>query len=145
MTAREKIQLGYELAFFPPALNKLWGGLRHHPVLENAAVGEALDMAALLHLTLPESGYASQRALQRLALYQAQSRAFGMPAFVRAVRARLGRPTLNANSVPGALVRDIALPVFGRVSATCPTSQSNAVPFVTPVRDVVPPQRDSRP
>lgn len=117
MTPREKIQLGYELAFFPPALNALWGRLRHHSILEDTAIGEALDMAALLHLALPESGYASQRAIQRLALYQARSRAFGMPAFVRAVRACLGRPPLDATVVPGALVRDIALPVFGRAPA----------------------------
>lgn len=114
MTPREKIQLGYELAFFPPVLNGLWGRLRHHPVLTDEAIGEALDMAALLHLALPESGYASQRAMQRLALYQARSRAFGMPAFVRAVRTRLHRRPLNATVVPGSLVRDIALPVFGR-------------------------------
>jgi hypothetical protein len=115
MTPREKIQLGYELAFFPPALNGLWGRLRQHPVLTDEAIGEALDMAALLHLALPESGYASLRAIQRLALYQARSRAFGMPAFVRAVRAHLRRPPLDATVVPGALVRDMALPLFGRV------------------------------
>ncbi len=122
MTPREKIQLGYELAFFPPALNALWGRLRHHPVLADAAVGEALDMAALLHLALPEGGYASQRAMQRLAFYQATSRAFGMPAFVRAVRICLGRPPLDATAVPGSLVRDIALPVFGRVAHPAPHS-----------------------
>jgi len=38
-----------------------------------------------------------------------------MPAFVRAVRASLRRPPLEATVVPGALVRDMALPLFGRV------------------------------
>lgn len=114
MTPREKIQLGYELAFHPPALNKLWGGLRHARTITDADTGEALDIAALLHLALPERGYASQKALGQLALYQAHSRAFGMPAFVRSVRQRLGRPPLAASQVPGHLVRDIALPVLGR-------------------------------
>jgi len=114
MTPREKIQLSYELAFYPPTLNKLWHGLRHRQTISNPEIGEALDMAAELHLALPEHGYASQKALTQLALYQARSRAFGMPAFVRAVRHRMGRPPLPASEVPGHLVRDIALPVLGR-------------------------------
>ncbi len=114
MTPRDRLQTAYELAFFPPALNALWGRLRRRPVLDDPAWGEALDDAARLHLALPEQGYASQTALARLARYQAQSRAFGMPAFVRNVRAALGRPPLANTVVPGALVRDIALPPFGR-------------------------------
>lgn len=116
MTPREKIQLGYELAFHPPALNRLWGGLRHGRSSLDQETCEVPDMAAMLHLALPEQGYASQRALAQLALYQARSRAFGMPGFVRAVRRHLGRPPIAAAEVPGHLVRDIALPVFGRTA-----------------------------
>ena len=114
MTAREKLQMGYELAFHPPALNALWGRLRANPSLGDPDLGEALDMAQLLQLCLPESGYASQSALTRLAMYQARSRAFGMPAFIRSVRKRVGRPPLTATEVPGHLVRDIGLPDFVR-------------------------------
>ena len=37
-----------------------------------------------------------------------------MPDFIQAVRQKVGRPPLTAKEVPGRLVRDIALPVFGQ-------------------------------
>ena len=108
MTPRDRVQLAYELAFFPPRMNGLWNRIRDGGTIsENEA--KALDDAALLHLALPEN-YNSQRALERLALFQAKSRAFGMPAFIRNVRVRVGRPVLTATTVPSNLVRDIALP-----------------------------------
>jgi hypothetical protein len=112
MTAREKLQLSYELAFYPPRLNALWRDLAAQKADACDAVAEALDDAARLQLALPESGFASQRALERLALYQARSRAYGMPRFIRAVRRRLNRPELADREVPARLVRDIALPAF---------------------------------
>jgi hypothetical protein len=120
MTAREKLQLAYELAFYPPALNLLWGTIRANPTLEDPDIGEALDIAETLHGRLPETGYASQQALTRLAFYQARARAFGIPVFIRSVRKRLGRPPLTATEVPGHCVRDIGLPVFER-PRTVPT------------------------
>lgn len=73
-----------------------------------------LDKALMLHLALPEKGYASQRALQRIALYQAKSRAFGMVTFLENIRAVVGCGAIGTNTVPGSYVRDIGLPVFSR-------------------------------
>lgn len=117
MTPREKLQFAYELAFFPPRLNELWGSIRKgRMAADDPMIHGALDDAARLHLALPEKGYASQRALERLAIYQARSRAYGMPGFVRAVREKLGLPQIPETRVPGHLVRDIALPAFARPS-----------------------------
>ena len=112
MTAREKLQLSYELAFFPPRLNQMWLRIRNQSDDLPAELGEMLDTALLLHQALPETGYSSQRALNRLALYQAKSRAFGMVRFLENVRRRLGRPEITVRFVPPHLVRDIGLPVF---------------------------------
>jgi len=114
MTAREKLQLSYELAFFPPKLNAFWRDvcLKNDGCCDETA--EALDDACRLHLALPDAGFASQRALERVAVYQARSRAYGMPRFLRAVCRHLHRPELMEKEIPGRLIRDIALPVFGR-------------------------------
>jgi len=112
MTPRERIQLAYELAFFPPRLNNFWNRVRDGVTVSEDEI-KSLDDAALLHLSLPEN-YASQRALERLALFQAKSRAYGMPAFIRGVRGRLGRPASAKSAVPARLVRDIALPPLAR-------------------------------
>ena len=112
MTAREKLQLSYELAFFPPRLNEIWWRIRDQSDDLPAELGELLDTALLLHQALPETGYASQRALNRLALYQAKARAFGMVRFLVNVRRRCGRPEMAAGCVPAHLVRDIGLPIF---------------------------------
>ena len=112
MTPRENLQLAYELAFFPPRLDGLWSRLRGGGTLSEDEI-KALDTAALLHLALPEN-YSSQRALERLATYQAKSRAYGNPAFIRNIRKHLGRPTLFETAVPSRLVRDIALPPLAR-------------------------------
>ncbi len=111
MTARQELQRCYEYAFHPPSLNRLWQQIKQG----NVSVEEVkplLDKAMMLHLALPEAGCGSQRALQRLALYQAKSRAFGMPTFIRNIRKTLGCGDLDVNAVPGALVRDIGLPAF---------------------------------
>jgi hypothetical protein len=126
MTPREKLQLSYELAFHPPRLNQIWGRLRGKsgtPTIERD-VAEALDDACRLHLALPETGRCPQRALERLAVYQARSRAYGMPLFVKSVRRHLGRPELTEVTVQERLVRDIALPVFGRDRAVLRREQS---------------------
>lgn len=114
MTEREKLQLSYELAFFPPRLNEAWYRIRKGGAKEAGELGELLDMALLLHQALPEKGYSSQRALTRLAHYQAMARAFGMVRFIRSLRRELGRKPLTAHEVPANLVRDIGLPRFAR-------------------------------
>ncbi len=112
MTPREKLQYSYELAFYPPRLNAVWQQIKKGKKPEG--IEELLDTALLLHQALPESGFSSQRALQRLALYQAKARAFGMVAFLRNIRTNLGCKKLEQHVVPGNLVRDIGLPPFCR-------------------------------
>jgi hypothetical protein len=114
MTERDRLQLTYELAFYPPRLNELWQRLKVGAEENLEEAGELLDQARLLHQALPDSGYASQRALNRFALYQAKARAFGMVSFLDNLRRHLGRPPLAAGAVPPGLVRDIGLPPLGR-------------------------------
>lgn len=123
MTARDRLQASYELAFYPPRLNEVWHRIRLQAGGAPDELGELLDTALLLHQALPEDGYASQRALNRLALYQAKARAFGMVRFLENVRRRLGRPPLSARCVPPNLVRDIGLPPFQHNGAGIPSRQ----------------------
>jgi len=118
MTEREKLQFAYELAFFPPRLNEVWSRIRKGTLTNREEVGELLDTALLLHQALPEKGYGSQRALARLAQYQAQARAFGMVQFLRSIRRKLGRDSTPDSVMPGHLVRDIGLPPFDRTFVT---------------------------
>lgn len=110
MTSRERLQYAYELAFYPPRLNEVWYQISKQPELAVSELGELLDQAWLLHQGLPERGYASQRALNRLALYQAKARAFGMVTFLGSIRRYLGRAPIDIHVVPGNMVRDIGLP-----------------------------------
>ncbi len=112
MTSRKKLQYCYELAFYPPRLNEVWNKIKSNSVPDIESLGDMLDTALMLHLALPRKGYASQRALNRLALYQAKSRAFGMVQFLCNLRKYLGRGELNNSEMPGNLVRDIGLPEF---------------------------------
>jgi hypothetical protein len=113
MTAREELQYCYELAFFPPSLNRFWREIKSGDA-DIEYMKNLLDKALMLHQALPEYGYASQRALRRLALYQAQSRAFGMVTFLKNIRKHLNLPALDVREVPPHLVRDIGLPPFSR-------------------------------
>ncbi len=131
MTGREKLQLCYELAFFPPRLNAFWRRVKSGELTATAEVVELLDTALLLHQALPETGYASQRALKRLACYQAEARAFGMPRFLRNVRRHLGCPPFQARALPGRLVRDIGLPALShhpRMPGATDVSRTTALP-----------------
>jgi len=112
MTPREKLQYSYELAFYPPQLNAAWQRIKKGEAEEG--IEELLNTALLLHQALPETGFPSQRALQRLALYQAKSRAFGMVSFLQNIRKKLGLQELRQHVVPPNLVRDIGLPPFSR-------------------------------
>ena len=111
MTPRSQIEYAYRLAFYPPELNRFWRAMKKGAPSDPIECAKLLDLALLLHQALPESGYASQRALNRLALYQAKARAFGTVAFLRNIRRKFGLSEQpSANTVPGYLVRDIALP-----------------------------------
>lgn len=114
MTPRDKLRYAYELAFYPPRLNGVWNQMKNGSVDDPDTLGELLDMALLLHQALPEDGFASQRALHRLAVYQAKARAFGLVRFLRNMRRKFGLPSLTATVVPGHMVRDIALPALAR-------------------------------
>ena len=119
MTPREKLQRAYELAFHPPALDRTWREVKQGQVTDREALVELLTMALDLHQALPESGYASHRALQRLALYQANSRQFGTVSFLRNILKRLGvETTFPHGTVPGHMIRDIGLPPFCRHRST---------------------------
>jgi hypothetical protein len=119
MSPREKLQAAYELAFYPPRLNRAWNDIKRQHVANLAELSELLDMALRLHQALPEEGVASPGALKRLALYQARARTFGMVRFLRNIRAAIGLPATIAESVvPAWMVRDIGLPPFCRSSAS---------------------------
>lgn len=50
MTPREKLQLSYEIAFYPPRLNQLWWNWRKNQSTPDTDTGDALDIALILHL-----------------------------------------------------------------------------------------------
>jgi hypothetical protein len=110
MNSREKLQYCYELAFYPPRLDEVWDRVKRDSISNADELGELLDTALLLHQALPSEGYASQRALNRLALYQAKARAFGTVQFLQNIRRRLGRGPLTQTVIPGGMVRDVGLP-----------------------------------
>lgn len=118
MKPREQLEKAYALAFDPSSLNELWTRIKRHEIKDIAETATLVDMALLLHQTLPEDGYSSQRALKRLAIYQARSRAFGLPRFLRNIRKVLGADKpLEPGTVPPAMVRDIALPELSHHTA----------------------------
>lgn len=112
MTARERLQLAYEFAFLPRRLNGRLRAWLKDPVGISEDELRALDDAARLHLPLPERGYASVRALYRLAAYQAGACDYGMRTFIRNVRRTLGRPAITEAEVPPGMVRDVILPRY---------------------------------
>ncbi len=97
MIDRAKLQYCYELAFHPPRLNEVWWRMKAGEIADLDALGEMLDTALLLHQALPSEGYASQRALTRLALYQAKARAFGTVRFLENLRRTHGESLLVGN------------------------------------------------
>jgi len=118
MNSRMQLQTAYELAFFPPALNKFWRLLKNNRDNITEEQIKLLDMALLLHQALPSDGYASQRALKRVAIYQADSRAFGMVKFLEGIRCNLNLKPLTERTIPGWMIRDIGLPAFCRRQAS---------------------------
>jgi hypothetical protein len=114
MSSRAKLQLAYELAFFPPALNKFWQEQKKDFTDLSEESAELLDMALQLHQALPSSGYASQRALKRVAIYQVNARAYGIVNFLKGIRENFNRNSPIENTIPGWMIRDIGLPKFSR-------------------------------
>lgn len=113
MTPRERLQQAYELAFYPPRLDETWRKIRRREVEDLDELVGLLKTALSLHLALPESGYSSQRALSRLAGYQAGARAFGNVTFLRNVLRHLGAETeFPVGTVPPGLIRDVGLPAM---------------------------------
>ena len=114
MTEREQLQFLYELAFHPPRLSEFWGRVKRSEIDRDHAA-QAIRGALLLHLALPESGYASVRALKRLAQHQASSKPFVPVAFLTNMAKQLGVDVAPAvDHVPSGMVRDIGLPPFCR-------------------------------
>jgi hypothetical protein len=127
MTAREQLQYWYELAFFPPRLDEFWGQVKRGEI-DREIAASAIRGALQLHLALPESGYASVRALKRLAQYQARSKPFAPVTFLTNIANQLGVNAVPAEThVPAWMVRDIGLPPFCR-------TQRSAVPHVAESR-----------
>lgn len=115
MTPRDQLQLVYELAFYPPRLHKFWSELRGKMLIHRDQTEELLRKALLLHLALPEKGFQSQRALKRVAYYQASSKAFGIETFIKNIGKKLDLDIIpNVNKIPPSMIRDVKLPPFER-------------------------------
>jgi hypothetical protein len=114
MTAREKLQTAYEIAFHPARANDVWNQWERGLISDVAELRELMDWAVTLHQRLPEAPAVSGRALRRLAGYQANARLYRMPSMLRRFRAELGGGAEIPEEVPAWMVRDIGLPVFGR-------------------------------
>ena len=113
MTPRERQQLVYELAFHPPRLHQFWNELRKQAEFDQDDTRELLSDALSLHLALPERGFQSRRALKRVALYQAKSKAYGTESFIKNIARQLGRDVIpKVNKIPAGMIRDMKLPEF---------------------------------
>jgi len=110
--------MAYELAFHPARLNAAWNEWEKGTITDLAVLRSAVAWALTLHQRLPEAPAASGRALRRLARYQATARLYRLPSMLRRFRERLGEASALPEEVPAWMVRDIALPVFGRVPGT---------------------------
>ena len=115
MTPRDQLQLVYELAFYPPRLHQFWSELRGQVSIDREQTADLLRKALLLHLALPERGFQSQRALKRVANYQASSKAFGIESFLKNIGKELGLDVIpSVNKIPPGMIRDMKLPEFSR-------------------------------
>jgi len=112
MTARERLQLAYEIAFLPRRLNGLWRKWVDDPEHADPDELRALDEASILHLPLPEGNGAPIGARYRLALFQAGASDYKMRSFIANVRKRLNRPPISEKSVRPSMVRDVVLPDY---------------------------------
>lgn len=117
LTAREQLQLAYELAFYPPRLHGFWSELRGRTDIDRSQIEALLKKALMLHLALPEKGFQSQNALKRVALYQASSKAFGIESFIKNIGKVLDLDVIpEVNKIPAGMIRDIKLPEFSHAA-----------------------------
>ena len=114
MTPRDRLQKAYELAFHPPSLFAFWQAVTKGQIDDRVEIGRLLDEALRLHQALPATGYGSQRALARVAAYQARARAFDMVRRLRGYRRILGLPPLAPGEIPPGMIRDIKIPPIAR-------------------------------
>lgn len=112
MTARERQQLAYEIAFTPFRLDEKWRTWRRDPSAIDPEELRALDEAAMLHLPLPQGGAALSGAIYRLALYQAGAAPYAMRRYITNVRTILNRSPITEREVPSGLIADVALPDY---------------------------------
>lgn len=117
MSPREKLQMAYELAFHPGRLNAVWNEWEKGCFPDVSLLRSIVDWALMLHQRLPEAPAVSGRALRRLARYQANARLYRMPTMLARFRERLGATDPIPPEVPAWMVRDIALPAFGRTGS----------------------------
>ena len=120
MSPREQLQWAYELAFHPARLNAVWNDWDQGSIRDAEILRETVDWALRLHQRLPEAPAVPMRALQRLARYQVRARAYRLPTMLRRFRAALNQPESRPSSgvpeeVPAWMVRDIGLPIYGRI------------------------------
>ena len=118
VTPRQKLQMAYELAFHPARLNAAWNEWEKGTAADVAGLRLVLDWALTLHQRLPEAPAVTGRALRRVARYQATARLYRLPSMLRRFRERLGAAGPIPEEVPAWMVRDIGLPIFGRVRRT---------------------------
>ena len=72
-----------------------------------------LRAALSLHSALPETGFQSQRALKRVAGYQASAKAFGTESFIKNIARQLELDIQpKTDKIPPGMIRDIKLPEF---------------------------------
>ena len=104
-----------ELAFYPPRLYKFWNDLKNRSDINREEIADLLRAALSLHLALPETGYQSQRALKRIASYQASAKAFGTESFIKNIGKQLGLDVIpKTDKIPPGMIRDMKLPEFSR-------------------------------
>jgi len=113
MNPRERLQLVYELAFYPPRLHRFWTELKKQSDFNREEIADLLRAALSLHLALPEKGFQSQRALRKIANCQASAKAFGTESFLKNIGKQLGLDVVpKTDKIPPGMIRDMKLPEF---------------------------------
>ena len=113
MHSRERLQLIYELAFYPPRLHHFWNELKKQSEFNREEIADLLRAALSLHLALPEKGFQSQRALRKIANCQASAKAFGTESFLKNIGKQLELDIEpKTDKIPPGMIRDLKLPEF---------------------------------
>jgi hypothetical protein len=129
VSPRSRLAEAYALAFFPPRVHAVRRKLAEGGASNREEARASVALALRLHGRLPENGFSSLRALERLARRQARARAFGLPASLRRLYADLGGSAeASAGDVDGWMVRDIALPRFRRETKRTDRRETKQIP-----------------